>query len=268
MDEHNLNNLENDKAKRNFTDNEEAKDFNSQPKELEKDIRPILPKIEVKLPKIKKTIVTPEVKKMEEKNFNSIEEYNKIQKIIAAIFYVIIVIASLVSFLGVVWTFADIFIGTTGKFELFLDLSLGYQIAIIAGLLAGLFFLLIFFFGLFKKSTRSLIKFIYRKRELEEKYKNRTDVKIAAGGLLICLIAIIIGVLFAIIQDVLTISSGGSSSLVDLFGSTGPWVLFVGIALFLVVFIALFMIYFWKNGYYLLLRLIGAIEKIDKEEKE
>jgi len=202
-----------------------------------------------------------------ENNSSSIgKEYTKIQKLIATIFYILIVIASIVSLGGVVWTIADIFIGTTGKFELFLNLSLGYQIAIIAGLLAGLFFLLIFFFGLFKKSTRSLIKFIFKKRDLEEKYRNRTDVKIAAGGLLICLIAIIIGIIFAIVQDIVTVSSGGSSSLVSIFGSTGPWVLFIGIALFMVVGIALFMIYFWKNGYYLLLRLIGAIEKMDKEE--
>ena len=198
---------------------------------------------------------------MEEVSSGPTREYNKIQNLIATIFYILIVIASIVSLGGVVWTFADIFIGVTGKFELFLNLNSGYQIAIIGGLLAGLFFLLIFFFGLFKKSTRSLIKFIYKKRELEEKYKNRTDVKIAAGGLLISLIGIIIGIIYAMVQDFLTVSSGGTSTLVDLFGSTGPWILFVGIGLYLIVGIALFMIYFWKNGYYILLRLIGAIEK-------
>ena len=117
-------------------------------------------------------------------------EYTKSQKVIALIFYVLIIAASIVTLGGVVWTFADIFIGTTGKWDLFAQLNLGYQITIIAGLLAGLFFLLIFFFGLFKKTSRSLIHFIYRKRELEEKYKNRTDVKIAAWGLLISLIVI------------------------------------------------------------------------------
>lgn len=202
---------------------------------------------------------------MEYNSSSIVKEYNKIQKGIAAIFYILIVIASIVTMFGVIWTLADIFIGTTGKFELFLDLNLGYQIAIIGGLLAGLFFLLIFFFGLFKKSTRSFIKFIYKKRELEEKYKNRTDIKIAAGGLLVSLICIIIGIIFAITQDVISVSSGESSTLMDLLGSTGPWVLFIGIGIFLLVGIALFMIYFWKNGYYILLRLIGAIEKEEKK---
>ena len=198
---------------------------------------------------------------MEYESSSIVKEYKKSQKIVAAIFYIIIVIASLVTLGGLVWSLTDWFIGPTGKFELFLSLNLGYQIAIIGGLLAGLFFVLIFFFGLFKKSSKSLIKFIYKKRELEEKYKNRTDVKIAAGGLLISLIGIIIGVIFAVVLDVLTGPSAGSFSIMNLLSSTGPWVLFIGIAIFLLVGIALFMIYFWKNGYYLILRLIGAIEK-------
>ncbi|MHA2119958.1 MAG: hypothetical protein ACW990_02010, partial [Promethearchaeota archaeon] len=155
----------------------------------------------------------------------------------------------------------DWFIGPTGKFETFLGLNLGYQIAIIGGFLAGLFFILVFFFGLFKKSSKSLISFIYKKRELEEKYKNRTDVKIAAGGLLISLIGIIIGVIFAVILDLLGGSSEGGFSLLNFLASTGPWVLFIGVGLFVIAGVALFMIYFWKNGYYLILRIMGLLEK-------
>ena len=201
---------------------------------------------------------------MENTSVAPVREFNKPQKIVAGVFYVMIVIASLVSLGGVIWTLADIFIGATGKFQLFLDLNLGYKIAIVGGLLAGLFLLLVFFFGLFKKSSRSLISFIYKKRELEAKYKNRKDVKIAAGGLLVSLICIIIGVVFAIIWDILT-GSGGSFSDITFLGSTGPWVLMIGIGIFLLVGSALFMIYFWKNGYYLILKIMGALEKEDKK---
>ncbi|MHA2007972.1 MAG: hypothetical protein ACXABO_06420 [Promethearchaeota archaeon] len=201
---------------------------------------------------------------MENASITSVREFNKTQKMVAGIFYVMIVIASLVTLGGVIWTLADIFIGTTGKFQLFIDLNLGYKIAIIGGLLAGLFFLLVFFSGLFKKSSRSLITFIYKKRELEAKYKNRKGVQIAAGGLLISLIGIIIGVILAIIWDVLA-GPGGSFSDITFLGSTGPWVLTIGIAIFLIVGAALFMIYFWKNGYYLILKIMGALEKEDNK---
>jgi len=201
---------------------------------------------------------------MEYNSSPAVKEYSKNQKIVSLIFYILIVCASLVTIGGVVWTLADIFIGTTGKWEMFLTLNLGYQIAIIGGLLAGLFFLLIFFFGLFKKTSKSLITFIYKKRELEQKYKDRTDVKIAAGGLIISLIVIIVGVIFAVILELFNISSGGSSSLLAFLGSTGPWVLFIGIGIFTIVGVSLFFIFFWKNGIYLILRLIGAIEKEQK----
>ncbi|MFX0035303.1 MAG: hypothetical protein ACFE9I_06650 [Candidatus Hermodarchaeota archaeon] len=202
---------------------------------------------------------------MEYNSTSIVKEFTKNQKIVALVFYILVVCASLITIGGVVWTFADIFIGTTGKWDMFLELNLGYQIAVIGGLLAGLFFLLIFFFGLFKKTSKSLINFIYRKREIEEKYKNRIDVKIAAGGLLISLIGIIIGIIFAVVLDIFSVSVGESSVLLDFLGSWGPRVLFIGIGLFLIVGVALFMIYFWKNGNYTILRLIGAIEKEKKK---
>ena len=197
---------------------------------------------------------------MENTSVAPIRELNKNQKIVSGVFYVMIVIGSLVTLGGVIWTLADIFIGPTGKLLLFNNLNLGYKIAITGGLLAGLFFLLVFFSGLFKKSSSSLIGFIYKKRELEEKYKNRKGVKIAAGGLLVSLIAIIIGVIFAIIWDIVA-GPGGSFTDITFLGSTGPWVLTIGIGIFLLVGSALFMIYFWKNGYYLILKIMGALEK-------
>lgn len=198
---------------------------------------------------------------MENVSSTPIREYNQRQKIVSSVFYVLIVIASLVTIGGVVWVFADIFIGPTGKFEKFLDLNLGYQVAIIGALLAGLFFLLVFFYGLFKKTSQSLMVFIYRKRELEERYKNRTGVKIVVGGLLISLIVIIVGFVLGPIWDLIIGASGDSDSIFTFLGSNGSWVLLAGIGFFLIIGAALFMIYFWKNGYYLILRLLGGLEK-------
>ena len=203
---------------------------------------------------------------MESESSSITSEYRKSQKIIALVFFIIIVIATIVSLGGVVWTIADFFIGPTGKLQQFLALSLGWQIAIVGGLLAGLFFLLVFFFGLFKKTSRSLIHFIYKKRELEERYKNRTNVKIAAWGLLISLIGLIGGAIFAILWDIFTSGTGDPSFILTLLGSTGPLVLFIGIGLFMLVGITLGLIYFWRNGYYLILKLLGGLEK-EKQKK-
>jgi len=61
---------------------------------------------------------------MENESSSLTKEYRKSQKVIALIFFVIIVIATIVSLGGVVWTFADFFIGATGKWAQFLQLNL------------------------------------------------------------------------------------------------------------------------------------------------
>ncbi|NHJ20542.1 MAG: hypothetical protein EAX91_06350 [Candidatus Lokiarchaeota archaeon] len=187
--------------------------------------------------------------------------YTSNQKVIGNIFYILIVLACLTCITGGIWSIFD-FLMPTGKLNAFLTLTLGYQIAIIAGILAVLFFLLIFFFGLFKKGRKWVLHFIFNVREIEEKYKNRIDVKIAAGGLLISIMAILIGVVISIIQEIL-VSPDPDSPLSIFFASflTGNWILFAGVSLFAVLAVTLFMIYFWKNGYYVILRIMGKLEK-------
>jgi len=201
---------------------------------------------------------------MEESNIDYKHNFTSKQRAIGELFYIFIVIACLITVTGGIWSLFD-FIMPTGKFDVFINLNSGYQIAIVAGFLAGLFFLLIFFFGLFKKGRKWVLMFIFNLKEIEEKYKNRLDVKIAAGGLLLSLIAIIIGIIIAVIQEIL----GGSSSTSPFSGlftsfssfSSGNWILFTGVSVFAVLAVTLFLIYFWKNGYYLILKIMGVLEK-------
>jgi len=192
-------------------------------------------------------------------------EYNKAQRTTATVFYVLTVASCLIIIGGAVYSLGD-FITPTGKMEAFLALNLGYQIAIIGTFLAGLFFLLIFFFGLFKKGRKWILRIAFKVREVEEQYKNRINVKIVAGGLLLSIIAIIIGIVYAVIEEILLGSPSGSplSGLLSSF-SIGNWVLFIGISLLLISFTGLFLIYFWKNGYIVILKIMGTLEKEENE---
>jgi len=197
---------------------------------------------------------------MEESYSSSNEIYPSNQRKVGDLFYIFIVISCLICITGGIWSIFD-FIMPHGKLGVFMDLTLGYQIAIIAGILAGLFFLLIFFFGLFKKGRKWVLHFIFNVREIEEKYKNRIDVKIAAGGLLISIMAIIIGIVISMFQEIL-LSPSQTSPFSAFFTSfsAGNWILFIGISAFAILGISLFMIFFWKNGYYVLLRVMGKLE--------
>ncbi|MFX1338776.1 MAG: hypothetical protein ACFFDK_09215 [Promethearchaeota archaeon] len=191
--------------------------------------------------------------------------FSKKQKLIATIFYIAISLTIIVIIGGIVYTIADL-IMETGKTELFLSLNFGYQIAIIGTLLAGLFFLVVYFYGLSKKGRSLILKNIFRKKLFNDKYRNRIGVKIAAGALMLSIFAIIIGILAAFIYDLFTRpSSGDRLTLSTIFAnmSQGQVVLTIGMLMLLIIGLIFFLNYLWYNGYYLILRLIKDLEEED-----
>lgn len=191
--------------------------------------------------------------------------FSKQQKLVATIFYIAITIIIIVIIAGIVYTIADL-IMATGKMALFLSLNFGYQVAIIGTLLAGLFFFVVYFYGLYKKGRTLILKNIFRKKQFNEKYRNRIGVKIAAGALMFSIFAIIIGILTAVIYDLFTRpASGDRITLSTLFAqmSQGQVVLFTGMLMLLVIGLVFFLNYLWYNGYYLILRLIKDLEEGD-----
>ena len=191
--------------------------------------------------------------------------YSKKQKLVATIFYIAITITLIVIIAGIVYTIADI-IMATGKMALFLSLNFGYQIAIIGTLLAGLFFLVVYFFGLYKKGRTLILKNIFRKKLFNEKYRNRIGVKIAAGALMFSIFSIIIGISTAVIYDLFTSpATGDRVTLTTIFAelSQGQVVLFMGLLMLIIIGLVFFLNYLWYNGYYLILRMIQDLEEED-----
>lgn len=189
-------------------------------------------------------------------------EYSEKKEKVATGFYIALVIAWIVTIIGAIWTIADI-LNPTGKLEAFLSYNIGYQIAIIGGFLAGLFFLLVFFIGFYKRGTSTILRILYKKRELEERYKNRLDVKIAAAGFLISIITIIVGISIALLVDTFSGAEDtifSITAIITIFPN-GALILFAGLGLFLVIGIIVFIIYFIRNGYYLILKIFGVLEK-------
>ncbi|MHA1293705.1 MAG: hypothetical protein ACTSQJ_13685, partial [Promethearchaeota archaeon] len=136
--------------------------------------RPKLPKIEVK-PVINKTEIKNEKIKVSKKAITKptpsmLLDYTNTQRLIGTIFYIAFVVACIITIAGAVWAIFD-FISPTGKLDTFLSFGLGIQIAIVSAFLAGFFFILIFFFGLFKKGRKTLVRIIFRGRDLEDQYK-------------------------------------------------------------------------------------------------
>lgn len=192
--------------------------------------------------------------------------YNDFQIRVAQIFYIAIVAACLVTLGGIVYTIADM-IMATGKMELFLGLNFGYQIAIIGGFLAGLFIIIVLFYGLARKGVSNILHNIFRKKIVEDKYKGRLGVKIIAGAFMISIFAIIIGLMIAIFYDIFIGIEDPASSIYATLSSfsQGQVVLSIGIIMFVFIILSFLLNYLWYNGYYVILNIVSDLSGKDEE---
>ncbi len=188
------------------------------------------------------------------------KKYSKLQMQAASGFYVVLVIACIISILGFIWTLADIFIGGTGKLAAFLALGLGLDLVIVAGLIAGLFFIIIYFYGISRKGRRVILNVAFRTSIVEEKYKNRKEIQLIVSGLLISIVVVMFGGVYAGFTAILDLFSDGTTSTLGAF-SLAQLCLILGIVLLVLDGLCIFIIYFLNNGYYTILKLIGTLEK-------
>ncbi|MHA1148166.1 MAG: hypothetical protein ACTSR8_07955 [Promethearchaeota archaeon] len=221
-----------------------------------------LPKLQVVVPPPQKA--PNENKPSEKEKSKNRDNYTSRQKTTATILYISIVVATIITIIGVIWAIADIFM-ISGKLNAFLSLSFGFQIAIVGGFAAGFFFILTLFIALSKKGVKIITKITFKPREIEEKYQNKTIVKIFAGAIMFSIFAIIIGIIISLILEVIGGSTGEFSftTITSTFDSTGPFVLFIGIFLLIMNALAFSLNWLWYNGYYFLLRLVTDLEKAD-----
>jgi len=193
------------------------------------------------------------------------KNFNQRQKLTATVLYISFVISFIMIIGSIIWAILDV-IMRWGKMELFLRFSLGIQIAIIGGVLAALFFLLILFYGLFKRGVSVLLNSIFRPRELEEKFKNRKLVKVVAGALMLSLFAIVVGIVISIFYEIFRSIIGGTEfTIVGLTEnlSGGQIALIISILYFIVTLLAYALVYFWFNGYGLIIKLLYTLEEED-----
>ncbi|MBN1801206.1 MAG: hypothetical protein JW891_06840 [Candidatus Lokiarchaeota archaeon] len=188
-------------------------------------------------------------------------KYSKLQIQAATLFYVVLVIACITTIAGGVFLISELILGPTGKLALLLSLQKGWLIVIFGALFAGLFFLLVLFYGLFKRGRNWIIIKAFKPKVIPDPLaKSRIEIKLVVYILLFFLVVVIFGLLFAVVSEVLSYVGGSTTSLVSNL-TVGPLLLIIGILVLIFDGLCIFVIFFVKNGYYLILRLIGGLEK-------
>jgi hypothetical protein len=189
--------------------------------------------------------------------------YSKNQVNVATGFYILFVVAFIVLIVGIIWMVVDWLLGDTKISSWFLTLQFGLQIMIIGGLFAGLFFIIVFFFGFFRRGRKRILQYTFKAKDVDESYKNRTDIKVIAFGFLISIIIVIVGVVIFILMIALTLFTQLDPSQTLTTFSNSTLCLLIGITLFILDGLSIFFINFLKNGYYFVLKMIGGLERED-----
>jgi len=195
-------------------------------------------------------------------NSGEIDTYLKKQLTIGKIFFGAITISIIICIGGAVYSIADLFM-PTGKLDEFLALGFGMQMAILGGLFAGLFILLVTFYALYKMGNKKILKILFTgKRQILEKYRGKTGVNIIAYGVLISICVIIAGAIYSLIE-IFILGGSGVQGLIAFLStlSQGQTILLVGFLSLSIIGLILLFKYLIDQGYYLILKIFYNIEE-------
>jgi len=171
-----------------------------------------------------------------------------------------LILATVVVVLGV-WGVIIGFLFAGGAWQAFLELDLGYQIAIIAGAITGHLFLLVLFYTLFRGGMVRLCQFMFKDRAIANKWQDyyglRMLIGIALMGLYVTIISLIIGLLPT---TFLRLVRNVWEWMVDHF-TPGMWIMWVGAILFIIVGIIFVGFVIWNHGVFWVLRHVKEIEE-------
>lgn len=185
-------------------------------------------------------------------------EYSNTQIKIATGFYIVLIGAIILTIAGILWVIADGLSGSKKLSEWFIGLNnLGFQIMIISGLFVGLFLIIVFSYGFFKRGRKHILKWTFKAKDVDEKYKHRIGIKVIAFGFLLSIIFVIIGGIIVIVFLIYSLFAPQTPTSL----TTSQLCLLIGTTLMITDGLSIFGINFIKNGYYFVLKLIGGLEK-------
>ncbi len=186
---------------------------------------------------------------------------------IAKFIYYGLIVATAVVVLGIWFTIITLVIPGT-FWVIFLGLHLGFQIAIIAGIVTGHLFLLVLFYTLFRGGMVKLCNALFKDRRLAKKWEDYSTLRLLVGtalfSLYITLLALLIGFLPYTFWNALW---SLWMFMVNNFGF-GLWILWVGGMIFLVIAIIILGFVLWNRGVFWVLSKVKTIEdEIEIDER-
>lgn len=185
----------------------------------------------------------------------------------AKVIYYGLIIATAIVVLGI-WIVIITTLIPGDAWDWFVSIGLGFQIAIIAGIITGHAFLLVLFYTLFRGGLVKLCKAMFKDRRLAKKWEDYSTLRLLIGVALFGLYITIIALLIGLIPYTFWSAIVNLWSWMLLHFGVGLWILWVGAMIFLVVGIIFIGFVLWNHGVFWVLKHVKTIEdEMEVEER-
>lgn len=207
-------------------------------------------------------------RKAPDREANPLDVYSTWDLRYAKVIYYGFILGTVIVVLGV-WGVIINFLFSKGAWDVWLDLDLGFQIAIIAGAVTGHLFLLVLFYTLFRGGMVRLCQIMFKDRLIANKWTDYYGLRMLIGvallGLYITLISVVIGLLPSAFLDV--VEKVWDWQVETFKDYPGMWIMWVGLLVFIFVVIIFIGIMIWNKGVFWVLSHVKEIEEeIEIEE--
>ena len=206
-------------------------------------------------------------RKAVERQSHPLDAYSTWDIRFAKVIYYGFILASVVLVLGI-WALILTIILPSGAWAAFLNLDLGYQIAIIAGAITGHLFLLVLFYTLFRGGMIRLCQMLFKDRLVAKKWEDYYGLRMLVGVALIGLYITGLSLLIGLLPTVFFNTLGAMWLWMVVNFDIGQWILWVGLDILIIVGIVFVGLALWNRGVFWVLSHVKEIEEeIEIEEQ-
>lgn len=196
-----------------------------------------------------------------------LDEYSTWDLRLAKTIYYSIIVASIITILGI-WLTVIFWLIETGRWDAIAALGPGLVTLIIIGIVVLHLFVLVLFYTLFRGGILKLCRKLFKDRLLAKKYEDYSTLRLLIAVTLISVYLFLIALIFVIMPQIFW------QLVADLWGyiiasfNPGEWVLLVGIMMFIVILLVYIGFVLWNKGVFSVLKRVKRIEEEYEIEEE
>lgn len=197
-----------------------------------------------------------------------LDDYSTWDLRIAKTIYYSIILASVVTILGI-WLTIIGWLIETGRWEtLIAETNIGIGTLIIVGIVVLHLFLLVLFYTLFRGGILKLCRRLFKDRILAKKYEDYSTLRLLLAVTLISVYIFVITLLFIIMPQFFWTAIAGFLGYWIPQLNPGEWVLVIGIMMFFIILLVYIGFVLWNKSVFAVLKRVKRIEEEEEIEEE